>query len=282
MIAWPISLIREVGRRRAFVFLGAGVSSSAVHDDGDSPQTWGEFMNAASDLITNPVCNIEVTALIQENKYLLALQAIKDNVNPAEYDYLINKSFNNPKFKASKLHEHILDLDLEIVVTTNFDKIYETYCHYTSDEGYRVLTYESKDLGDLLRTDTRLIIKAHGCINNARSMVFTKAQYHKAKMDNPQFYELLKAIFLTHTCIFIGCSMEDPDILLALEDVKITSTSTFPHYVITREGTNTELAKRDWSETYNITALEYGPDHTDLNLDLKNLNEKVAEFRSLY
>ncbi|MGJ8645322.1 MAG: SIR2 family protein [Marinomonas colpomeniae] len=282
MIDWPISLIREVGRRRAFVFLGAGVSSSAVHSDGDAPQTWEGFINTASDLITNPVCKKEVIALIQENKYLLALQAIKDNVNPAEYDYLINKSFNNPKFKASKLHEHILDLDLEIVVTTNFDKIYENYCHYTSEEGYRVLTYESEDFGDLLRTDTRLIIKAHGCINNARSIVFTKAQYHKAKKDNPQFYEILKAIFLTHTCIFIGCSMEDPDILLALEDVKITSSSTFPHYVITREGANTELAKRDWNETYNITALEYGPDHTDLNLDLKTLNEKVAEFRSLY
>ncbi|MFT6835496.1 MAG: hypothetical protein ACJA0H_001536 [Francisellaceae bacterium] len=282
MIDWPTSLIREIGRRRAFVFLGAGVSSSAVHVDGDAPQTWLEFMNAASELITDIDLRTEITALIDRKNYLLALQAIKDNANPAEYDYLINNSFNNPKFKASTLHEYILDLDLEIVVTTNFDKMYENYCQYTSTDGYRVLTYKSEDLGDLLRSDIRLIIKAHGCINDARSMIFTKAQYHKAKKDHPQFYELLKAIFLTHTCIFIGCSMDDPDILLALEDVKITSSSIFPHYVITRQGDNTELAKNDWNETYNIKALEYGPDYSDLNLDLKDLNEKVIAFRALY
>jgi hypothetical protein len=282
MIDWPASLVREIGRRRAFVFLGAGVSSSAVHSDGDSPQTWGDFMNAASELIINVDLRREVTALITQKKYLLALQAIKDNANPAEYDDLINNSFNNPKFKASNLHELILDLDFEIVVTTNFDKIYENYCQNTAIDGYRVLTYKSEDLGDLLRSDNRLIIKAHGCINDARSMVFTKAQYHKAKKDHPQFYELLKAIFLTHTCIFIGCSMDDPDILLALEDVKITSSSTFPHYAITRQGENTELAKNDWNETYNIKALEYGPDYSDLNIDLKDLNDKVASFRAIY
>ena len=282
MIDWPSSLVREIGRRRAFVFLGAGVSSSAVHIDGDAPQTWGQFMTAASELITDLDLKKEITELIKRKNYLLALQAIKDNANPAEYDNLIDNSFNNPKFKASTLHESILDLDLEIVITTNFDKIYENYCQYTSTDGYRVLTYKSEDLGDLLRSDIRLIIKAHGCINDARSMVFTKAQYHKAKKDHPQFYELLKAIFLTHTCIFIGCSMDDPDILLALEDVKITSSSTFPHYVITRKSDNTELAKNDWSETYKIKALEYGPEHSDLNLDLKTLNEKVAEFRALY
>lgn len=282
MIDWPKSLIREIGRRRAFVFLGAGVSSSAIHVDGDSPQTWGEFLSAASELITDIAFKKEVTELIARKNYLLALQAIKDHANPAEYDNLINKSFNNPNFKASPLHESILDLDLAIVVTTNFDKIYENYCQHTSTDGYRVLTYKSEDIGDLLRSDIRLIIKAHGCINDARSMVFTKAQYHKAKKDYPQFYEILKAIFLTHTCIFIGCSMDDPDILLALEEVKITSSSTFPHYVLTREGDNTELAKNDWNKTYNIRALEYGPNHSDLNVDLKDLNEKITEFRAIY
>ncbi|KAF7767194.1 hypothetical protein PUND_a3123 [Pseudoalteromonas undina] len=282
MIDWPASLVREIGRRRAFVFLGAGVSASAIHTDGDAPQTWLQFMNMASQLITDNILKDEVEELIGQKKYLLALQAIKNSANPAEYDALMNQSFNNPKFKASKLHEHILDLDLEIVVTTNFDKIYESYCHHTANDGYRVLTYKSEDLGDLLRSDTRLIIKAHGCINDSRSMIFTKAQYHSAKKNHPQFYELLKAIFLTHTCVFIGCSMDDPDILLALEEVKVTSSSTFPHYVITKKDANSEIAKNDWNETYNIKALEYGPNHTDLYADLKNLNDRVAEFRAVY
>ncbi|GCF90752.1 SIR2 family protein [Shewanella sp. M-Br] len=282
MINWPISLIREVARRRAFLFLGAGVSASALSDDNLSPQTWGQFLVSASKLIKNESDEIEVKILIEQKKYLLALQAIKDSANAADYHSLINESFNNPKFKASPLHEIILDLDLEIIVTTNFDKIYENYCHQTSTDGYRILTYKSDDLGDLLRSDIRLIVKAHGCVNETRSMVFTKAEYHKAKRDNPQFYELLKAIFLTHTCIFIGCSMDDPDILLTLEDVNITSSSIFPHYVLTLDGIYSSISKKDWEETYNIKALEFGPNYSDLVDELKILHEKVVEFRSVH
>jgi hypothetical protein len=282
MVSWPENLVREVGRRRAFFFLGAGVSASACNDADEHPETWGEFLSNAISLINEGDLKNEIEKLIEENKYLLALQAIKDNADPGDYDQLLSKSFNNPAFKASKLHELIFELDLETVLTTNFDKIYESYCHQNSTDGYRIQTYKSEGLGDLIRSDTKAIIKAHGCINETQSMIFTKAQYHAAKRDYPQFYDLLKAIFLTHTCIFIGCSLDDPDILLTLEDVNITSSSKFHHFMLSKNNNVSEICQKDLKETYNIKVLEYGSDHSDLTTGLQELLDLVLDFRGTY
>ena len=95
-----------------------------------------------------------------------------------------------------------------------------------------MVSYHSSDLVDEIRSDTRLIIKAHGNIDDISKMIFTRAEYRRAKSEHAKFYDILKAVFLTHTAIFVGCSMEDPDVLLLLEDVKITASAERPHYVL--------------------------------------------------
>ncbi|WP_445730680.1 SIR2 family protein [Methylocystis sp. IM2] len=139
---------------------------------------------------------MQIGRFITERKYLLALQAIKDEVDPGDYQELLNQNFNEPVFEASKLHEIIFALDSRLVITTNFDKIYEKHCLNVSTEGFKVIPYNSTSLADELRSDTRLIIKAHGSIDEISAMIFTRGQYHSAKRDNPGFYGLLKAIFL--------------------------------------------------------------------------------------
>ena len=280
MIVWPCSLIREISRRRVVFFLGAGVSCSARSIDGNRPKDWKGFLEEAYGLVKTKDINSEITKLISEKRYLLALQAISDEADPADYQSLLDKNFNNPGYLPSDLHKIILSLDSTIVITTNFDKIYEKYCESTSEEGYKVVTYESNDLGDLLRSDLRIIIKAHGTINNIQKMIFTKSQYHEAKKNHSQFYEILKAIFLTHTCIFIGCGLDDPDVLLMLEDVKITSSSMLPHYALVLNGEYSRFSINDWHKAYNINALTYEPNHDDLTLSLKDLLVDVETFRS--
>lgn len=111
-------------------------------------------------------------------------------------------------------------------------------------------------------------------------MIFTRAEYHGAKASHPRFYDILKAIFLTHTAVFIGCSMEDPDVLLLLEDVKITASTEKPHYVLIKKGSQDFFSVSDWKKTYNICPLEYGPTHASLVDDLRALQELVDKERS--
>lgn len=279
-MAWPEALIGEVARRRCVLFLGAGVSASATNDLGQHPKDWALFLKDASNLVLDAEKARKIRQLVDERRYLLALQAITQESDAGDYQQFLTREFNNPGFSPSELHKTILAIDSRIVITTNFDKIYERLCLSNSNDGYKVLPYYSDSLGDELRSDTRIIIKSHGTIDDVQKMVFTKSEYHNAKKRHPQFYSILRAVFLTHTVIFIGCSLDDPDLLLTLEDVRITASGSRPHYVLVKRGANSSWELRDWLESYNIKALEYGPDHADLTAMLQELRTRVADLRS--
>jgi hypothetical protein len=281
MINWPKTLMREIAARRCILFLGAGVSSSCKSSEGKSPKGWREFISDASNLIANEENKEIIQNLIQNGNNLLALQGIYSEVDNADYLSFLDNNFNSQIFKASKLHELIFNLDSRFVITTNFDKIYETYCLSTSQEGFKVVTYNSESLIDEIRSDTRLIIKAHGTIDNINKMIFTRSQYHQAKREHSKFYEVLKALFITHTVVFIGCSLDDPDIQLILEDINIIGSGNKPHYILIREKQQNIYGLKDWKETYNIRALEYGPNHDDLVTDLDILLSEVNYIRSI-
>jgi len=281
VIAWPDALVREVARRRCVLFLGAGASASAADPEGRRPKGWQELLRDACTLVRSDEARAAIEEMIAEKRYLLCLQAITQETDRSDYHDFLNTHFNNPGFQPGELHRIILALDSRLVITTNFDKIYERLCLSSSQEGYKVVNYYTDSLGDELRADTRLIIKAHGTIDDIQRMVFTKSEYHSAKQNYPHFYTLLKSIFLTNTCVFIGCSLDDPDVLLVLEDVRITATSQRPHYALVLEGEHSTYALQDWTDAFNIRALEYGPDHDGLLTALQDLQSRVDEYRSI-
>lgn len=278
MITWPKSLIHELAQRRCILFLGAGVAASAKNHLGERPLDWNAFLVKATELISNADNRDVVIQLIAERRFPLALNAIADLADPGDYQALLNECFNNSSFIPSELHSVIVDIDSRFVITTNFDKIYEKHCLNVSDEGFKVIPYYSESLADEIRSDTRLIIKAHGSIDDLSKMVFTRKEYHHAKMNHPEFYNLLKALLLTNTCVFIGCGMEDPDVLLLLEELKMTTNSKRPHYALLREGALSPFITQDLSSTYNVRSLFYGPDHSDL---ISSLNDLYAEIQGI-
>lgn len=280
MINWPTSLIDELAQRRCILFLGAGVAASARNSVGNSPLDWNTFLVEATRLISKPDDKGAVTQLIHERKFPLALNAIADLADPGDYQSFLTRCFNDSSFEPSELHSVILDIDARFVITTNFDKIYEKHCLTVSNVGFKVIPYYSGSLADEIRSDTRLIIKAHGSIDDISKMVFTRKEYHQAKKQHPEFYNLLKALLLTNTCVFIGCGMEDPDVLLLLEELKMTTNSNRPHYALLREGAVSPFITQDLSSTYNVRSLFYGSDHSDLILSLKGLYTEIEGIRA--
>jgi hypothetical protein len=283
MIEWPTTLVREIVKERCIFFLGAGVSASAKDERGNSPPGWEAFLRSACDLVGATDKKAAIDALVRERRFLLALQAIKDNADRARYHDFLNQNFNVP-YEPGRLHEVIYDLDAKVVITTNFDKIYEGYCQRYRPGGralHKVIDYNSNALADELRDDTRLLIRAHGSINNVRDMIFTRAEYHAAKRNHAAFYEVMKALFLTNTLIFVGCSLDDPDLLLLLEDVHILGQHEKPHYALIKSGQANPFIVKDWRETYNIEVLEYGPEYDDLIPNMESLLEGVQEQRAI-
>jgi hypothetical protein len=283
MIAWPTALIREIVQERCILFLGAGVSATARDTGGSSPPSWSDFLTEALKLVHSSQDKEQIQELIKQRRLLTALQGIQDSADRTDYINLLNRHYNRP-YQPSRLHEIIAQIDCRIVITTNFDKIYEGYClsfsETTPPVGYKILTYKDADLGDEIRSDTRLIVKAHGSINTVQDMIFTRDEYHAAKSSHRGFYEIIKALFLTNTVVFVGCGLDDPDILLTLEEVRIFGRSQKPHYAIVLHNQHSKFVRQELLKTHNIKVLEYGPSHAELVSEMEQLLAMVNEERA--
>lgn len=279
-INWPDNLVEEIAYRRCVLFLGAGISATSKNDEGESPMQWGDFIEKAISLV-QPKTSEKLDFIrraIERGNYLLALQTIYDSSDPGEYANYLRQVYSRPNYRASNVHQLIKDIDCKIVITTNFDKIYENMCN---EHGYTTANYREIDkILANLKTTENLIIKAHGSIDDIDNLVFTQKQYYEAKKNFPQFYQILHALFLTQTVLFLGYSLNDPDINLVLETVGNSSSSSSPHYVVVKQGVDEEI-KKFWRDCYNIYTLEYGPDYEDLEANISILHQKVWEYRAM-
>ena len=63
-------------------------------------------------------------------------------------------------------------------------------------------------------------------------MIFTRREYANARVQYSSFYGALEALILTHTFVFVGCSLKDPDLQLILENHAFTYPQNKPHYIL--------------------------------------------------
>lgn len=275
---WPTNLIEELAYRRCVLFLGSGISATATNDSGESPDTWSSFLNKIKGLMKNPSqSDISfVEDMLGEKNYLMALQAIYDLCDTGEYSDYLKRTYLRKHYNPSPVHQLIKELDSKVVITTNFDKIYETAC---SQQGYLVFDYtETRSIIGGLKSPENIIIKAHGSINDTEKIVFTSQQYYRTQEQYPDFYRLLSAFFLTHTVVFLGYSLQDPDINLLLQFLHNTANTSCPHYLVAPKGNKTQLIKH-WRNTYNVSLLEYGNDYSCLYSELETLRDAVIQLR---
>lgn len=275
---WPDNLVEELAYRRCLIFLGSGISATAKNDDGESPDTWGAFLDNVKSKMKNPSGDDKkfVEDMLKKQNYLLALQAIADLCDSGEYSNYLKSQYLRGKYKPSKVHELIKDLDSKIVVTTNFDKLYEGLCH---EPEYITFDYtDTRSIIGSIKAPENIIIKAHGSIDDTEKLIFTAKQYYQAQEKYPEFYHLMTALFLTHTVVFFGYSLNDPDINLLLQFLHNTENSSCPHYMIDKKGNKPQLVKH-WKDTYNVSLLEYGDDYSCLESSLEELRDLVVDLR---
>lgn len=168
-------------------------------------------------------------------------------------------------------------MDCKIVISTNFDKLYESLC--SDDSYYSILDYtNAKEIIEGIKSPEYLIIKAHGTLSQSEDIIFTAEQYHKVQSDYPGFYQVLRALFLTHTVVFVGYSLQDPDINLVLQYISSYMNHASSHYLVCTSGTPKPL-KRHWETSYNVSLIEYGDKYEELETSLEVLKLQVENLR---
>ncbi|MBZ5644064.1 MAG: SIR2 family protein [Acidobacteriia bacterium] len=282
-IEWPPALVTELAERRCIVFMGAGTSMGSLAEDGvRHPPDWERFLKDAAQLVQNPGDKKHALALINKSQLLDAAEVIADRSNQADFTDYLRNTFVQPHFSPSELHKLILEIDPKIVITTNYDDIYDHYCKSGhAESGYNICKYYERFAVENIRSRIRLVVKAHGCVSDPTQIVLSRSSYYRAKRDNPGFYQLLDALFLTHTLLFVGASLTDPDIQLVLENANLSAPSAHPHYALV-EKTRHESIKAAIKSTHNVELIEYPRKKHEIALQaMSDLKDKVISQRTL-
>jgi SIR2-like domain len=144
-----------------------------------------------------------------------------------------------------------------------------------------VKNYYDKDVADVFRRRDRVVLKIHGTIDQPDRTIFTRSQYALARRDYGHFYQMLRGVFITHTFVFLGTSMRDPDMQLLLEDHAYRFEGSRPHYIAMPANSTRSGTLRVLEETMNLRALLYDPakDHKALADSVAALVPRVEAAR---
>jgi hypothetical protein len=281
VISWPEDLVSDIARRRSVLFLGAGVSKNAQNKLGDRPKDWEEFLRLLCGLVPEAQRRAEIEECLAASDYLTACELARKYLRPDRFKSELLKEFSDKAFEAAPIHDDIASLDSRYVLTTNFDKVYENRANQLQQNTVLVKSYYDEDIGDLLRRSQRAVLKVHGTIDAPDRTVFTRSDYAKMRTKHAHFYRLLESLFLTHTFVFLGASMRDPDIQLLLEDYAYRFAGSRPHYMVMPSGSITTGKQDVLEESMNLRALTYDPanHHRELAQSLAALRVDVESER---
>lgn len=284
MIHWPNQLVKAIARRRSVLFLGAGISANSRNEDGKHPATWKKFLQ---DILEKRKEKLNQQKDIIEEKlnmqdYLTACEIMVEILGENDFGELAADEFRRPGYKPSDIHAAIFSLDSSLVLTPNIDKIYEQYAMNESHSTVVAKSYYEEDIAKYLRTDDYLIIRVHGYVDDTSKLIFTHKQYGEARCRYSSFYRILDALMLTHTFVFIGCGINDPDIQLILENTNFLYPGCLPHYFITAKNTYPDEIRKSLLHNRNLELLTYENEdgsHKQLLNELQQLNSLVEERR---
>jgi hypothetical protein len=226
-VIWPQNVVDAIARRRAVILIGSGVSANATNAGGARPPTWWDFLTLAYKKLGRRVKHIENA--LKEYNYLAVCDYLKSE-HGSSWNDLIRDAFVNPQYKAAEIHRIIYNLDCRIVVSLNFDKIYETYAIQTSEGTAVVKNYYDDDIRQAVAGADRYIIKPHGTVESISRMIFTLDDHAMSRTKHAPFYELMTSLVHTHIFLCIGCGLSDPDMKLIFEDYRYKFNES-PHFI---------------------------------------------------
>jgi len=284
MIRWPDDLVDAIARRKCVLFLGAGVSANSRNSQGKSPAEWEPFLRSFLDKYTERLDSkkTEIEQLLSFKDYLMACEIIVNEIGERDFEEQVASEFRRPGYMPARIHEVIFSLDSRIVITPNVDKIYEQYASSESNSTIVAKSYSDEDLAKYLRTNDYLIIRAHGHVDETNKMIFTHGQYSRARNKYSSFYRLLDALILTHTFVFIGCGINDPDIQLTLENANFVYENCPPHYFVSPQNAISPCKVSILDKNRNLRVLTYQNEdgsHKELLNSLEQLKSLVESKR---
>lgn len=246
----PSTLIERIQNKKVVLFLGAGASLSATSKDGKSCPKGCELAKIISDKFLGGKEKDKSLSTVAE-------YAIEEH-SLVEVQEFIKDIFNN--FEPAYFHKILPSFYWAGIFTTNYDLIIER-AYDSCDERCQDLvpvTSNKDRIDQILRTTNSLPYnKLHGCISNwsdtTTPLIFTVDQYVDHKTNRSSLFNRLLDYGREYTFVFVGYSLEDPDIRQALLELNKNIEDRPRYYTVTPTVNRFDMSR--WSAK-RITTIE--------------------------
>lgn len=284
MIKWPDILVNSVVHGDCVIFLGSGISCNSKNAIGRSPKSWKGLLEFAVSKVMDRNKQKIIESKIKKEEYLMACDLIRMALGTNDFNDLLTSEFLTPAYNPAEIHNDIFRMDAPVVITPNFDKIYDSHVYSEGKGTISILNQYSSGIIDKIRKREPVVLKIHGTIDEPGKMIFTKKDYAKARSECAGFYRLLESLIMTKTFLFLGAGLNDPDIQLLLENNNFQYGETLKHYFVIPSNTYSVDELSVYKSTLNLEFLEYSwskktKSHSDLLDSVKTLRETVESMR---
>lgn len=230
----------KLSRGELAVFIGAGVSRSYGNQQGvpsaiDLMKTFASKYPFIKDDVLFKAGNLRF-----ENACLM----IKNNNGERELISMLMTEINKPNIRPLPAHNLLAKLPFSSYFTTNWDTLLETAC--TNVNGSYPVIYEDEHVA-MLRNGDMPIVKLHGCIRDAKSIVASVDDYKPFKKTKPLIDAITKVDLASKTILFLGFNLNDIDFTILYDELYRILGKKFmgKHMAVVLDPTRDEIEKWD-------------------------------------
>ncbi len=193
-------LQEAVKNRKLVIFAGAGISV-----DAGAPR-W-------NDLIKQLAKEIDIPE--HENDNFRIAQMYYNERQSKEYLEKIREILKYKQLRHNEIHEAIIKLRPEHILTTNYDNLLEQ----AINAGAYPFSVVSKDNQFPYSRNVSLLVKIHGDLDD-NDFVLKEDDYLEYANRYPLIEAFVKSIFTSKTVLFVGYSFSDPNLKMILQTAR--------------------------------------------------------------
>ena len=265
-----LDLIDVIRRQRIAPFVGAGVSYQAGYP------MWGHSLERLATQIGGDQLLEQIKDDLSNYRYLeVAERLYKKNTpifdNFIQTEFRLKAAQENDKPVFPPIIELLPKLATSCIITTNFDRLIEKkFDQIKANYGYMYGKQDQNGFVSQLLKGEHCLMKLHGDIGQPRSYVFTESQYSEAYGENAvdftkQLPRTLRQIYISHSLLFLGCSLEQDRTLDLFNSVKQEGSFEIPDHfaLLPYPKPEQEAAKKGRLLSFNIKPIWYKVDGND-------------------
>ena len=227
-------LAKVIATERPIALVGAGLSVPA------GLPTWSKLLQEMHRQLPSEARSKFGTALREEADLLWRAQEYKDLIKDEAFLSFLQKRFGRqPVVNSKNPAVALVKLPFRHFMTTNYDDVLMSahriarlptphFLNWSSEDDIRTFIFSLRG-----NSRSRFLLHLHGHHSDPKSIVLTDNDYTERYVRTNSTTRRLFAIFTTERVVFVGFSLNDPDLTALLREVNAVLRSNEPrHFAI--------------------------------------------------